>query len=101
MWLQTGVPQYLDVPDAIGVLSSARGTVRPLTGWARIVKGYPTPKRGRRVGVQCERCGFLHQLERRFNEPQEIALVCHRCELPMLSVLTARDLSSRRGVPVA
>ena len=75
--------------------------MRPVTPWASVVSGYPAPLPPKRVTIHCRRCGFAHYLSRGFAEPQEIHIVCHGCELPMVSTLTPDDMARDRDAAVA
>ena len=42
------------------------------------------------ITITCEDCGQRHRLERKVNEPGNIYIVCHSCELPLQAVLEAQ-----------
>lgn len=45
-----------------------------------------------KINVTCENCLWRMELVRRVEAPEEIPLVCHRCERIILARVTAQSL---------
>lgn len=67
--------------------------------WASLIEGYP-PTSGLRVTIVCERCRHRHLMERHVYMAGPLYAVCHECELPMRSELTAEYIAGT-GLTVA
>lgn len=51
---------------------------------------WPFERRSVRVTMHCDICGTKHPLERLRTVPEDIALVCHGCEAPIMARWPAR-----------
>jgi hypothetical protein len=47
------------------------------------------------VRVRCGACKYVHRLERKFAEPEEVHIVCHYCEAWLTVHVTADQIAAK------
>jgi hypothetical protein len=50
-----------------------------------------------KVTITCEDCGRKHRLERDVQEAGEIWIMCHNCEVPLVSILESDQFKGNPG----